>query len=100
MEKQIFKSFNVVEKESSKGNKFYMLSVTAQNDKTAEMFMSESQKELVDIVGLEGCSVDVVKRKSKAGSDYECICLHIGEDSFDFFPKDRAFIVLAKRLAK
>lgn len=100
MEKQIFKSFNVVEKESSKGNKFYMLSVTAQNDKTVEMFMTESQKELYDLAGASNCHVEIARRKSKAGADYECIALHIGEDVFDFFPRDRAFIALAKRLAK
>lgn len=98
-EKKIFKDFKVVEKESSKGNKYYVLEVTAQNGKTAEMFMSESQKELYDLEGAENCSVDIVQRKSKLGNDYKCIALTIGDIDFDFFPKDRAFIVLAEKLA-
>lgn len=100
MEKKIFKSFEIIEKESSKsGNKYYLLSVTAQNGKSAEMFMSESQKDLYDLTPAENRSVEIAQRKSKAGNDYECICLKLGEDSFDFFPKDRAFLSLAKRLA-
>ena len=98
-EKKIFKDFAVVEKESSKGNKYYILQVTAQNGKTAEMFMSESQKDLYDLEGAENCSVDIAQRKSKLGNEYKCIVFTIGDLAFDFFPKDRAFIVLAEKLA-
>lgn len=98
--KSIFKSFEVIEKESSKGNKYYILRVIAQNDKSAEMFMTESQKDLYEIFGAENCSVDIAIRKSKLGNEYKCVAFKIGDDVFDFFPKDRAFLVLAERVAK
>jgi hypothetical protein len=99
MEK-IFKSFKIEQKEGTKGL-YYKLSVENLKGITTEMFMSESQKQLVELIGKENCSVGISTRTSKDNKmTYKVITLMAGEDSFDFFPKDRGFIPLSIALAK
>lgn len=90
------KGFAILEKEGSKGP-YYNLEVETYGAKKALMFLTETQKEMVDIVGQANCYVDIETRKSKDNRLYDVIALHIGdEDIQDFFPKDRAFLPLAK----
>lgn len=101
-EKKILKGFEIIEGESQRtGRTFYKLAVKTQKDKVAEMFLSETQKEVVDLVGEANCWVDVETRTSAQNKGYNVIALHVGdEEVFDFFVKDRAFITLAKLHAK
>ena len=90
------KGFEVVEKEGQKGV-YYQLEVETYGGKKVAMYLSETQKELIDIIGKKDCYVDIETRKSKENRTYEVIALHIGEEDVqDFFPKDRAFLSLAK----
>lgn len=98
MEK-VFKEFKIVEKEGIKG-KYYMIAVENFLGKVAEMFLTECQKELIDIEGIENCSVSVVERKSKENKPYKAIALFVGGEVFDFFPRDRAFITLSEVIAR
>ena len=100
-EKKILKGFEIVEAESRTGNVFYKLVVKTQKDKECALFLSENQKEVIDLVGVENCWVDVETRKSSENKIYNVIALHVAdEETFDFFVKDRAFITLAKLHAK
>ena len=100
-EKRILKGFEIVEAESRTGNVFYKLVVKTQKDKDCALFLSENQKEVIDLVGVENCWVDIETRKSSENKIYNVIALHIAdEEVFDFFVKDRAFITLAKLHAK
>lgn len=96
-EKRILKGFEIVEAESRTGNVFYKLVVKTQKDKDCALFLSENQKEVIDLVGVENCWVDIETRKSSENKIYNVIALHVGDvEVFDFFVKDRAFITLAK----
>lgn len=96
-EKRFLKGFEIVEAESRTGNVFYKLVVKTQKDKECALFLSESQKEVIDLVGEANCWVDVETRKSAENKVYNVIALHISDvEVFDFFVKDRAFITLAK----
>lgn len=98
MEK-VFKSFKIEQKEGLKGV-YYKLSVENLKGITTEMFMTESQKQLIELIGKENCSVGIATRISKDNkTTYKVITLTAGEDSFDFFPKDRGFIPLSLALA-
>lgn len=100
-EKRILKGFEIVEAESRTGNVFYKLVVKTQKDKECALFLSENQKEVIDLVGEANCWVDVEQRKSAENKTYNVIALHVAdEEVFDFFVKDRAFITLAKLHAK
>ena len=100
-EKRILKGFEIVEAESRTGNVFYKLVVKTQKDKECSLFLSENQKEVIDLVGVENCWVDIETRKSSENKIYNVIALHVAdEEVFDFFVKDRAFITLAKLHAK
>lgn len=100
-EKKILKGFEIVEAESRTGNVFYKLVVKTQKDKDCALFLSENQKEVIDLVGVENCWVDIETRKSSENKIYNVIALHVAdEEVFDFFVKDRAFITLAKLHAK
>ena len=100
-EKRILKGFEIVEAESRTGNVFYKLVVKTQKDKDCALFLSENQKEVIDLVGVENCWVDIETRKSSENKIYNVIALHVAdEEVFDFFVKDRAFITLAKLHAK
>lgn len=100
-EKRILKGFEIVEAESRTGNVFYKLVVKTQKDKECALFLSENQKEVIDLVGVENCWVDIETRKSSENKIYNVIALHVAdEEVFDFFVKDRAFITLAKLHAK
>lgn len=100
-EKRILKGFEIVEAESRTGNVFYKLVVKTQKDKECALFLSENQKEVVDLFGEANCWVDVEQRKSAENKTYNVIALHVAdEEVFDFFVKDRAFITLAKLHAK
>lgn len=99
--KRILKGFEIVEAESRTGNVFYKLVVKTQKDKDCALFLSENQKEVIDLVGVENCWVDIETRKSSENKIYNVIALHVAdEEVFDFFVKDRAFITLAKLHAK
>ncbi len=103
MENSKLKSFEIVEKEKQNGTGvYYQLNVKTLKDKEAFMFLSESQKAVIDEVGIEKCRVDIEERKSgKTGNSYKVIALHIADiETFDFFPKDRAFITLAELHAR
>ena len=100
-ENKILKGFEIVEAESRTGNVFYKLVVKTQKDKECALFLSENQKEVIDLVGVENCWVDIETRKSSENKIYNVIALHVAdEEVFDFFVKDRAFITLAKLHAK
>jgi hypothetical protein len=100
-EKRILKGFEIVEAESRTGNVFYKLVVKTQKDKDCALFLSENQKEVIYLVGVENCWVDIETRKSSENKIYNVIALHVAdEEVFDFFVKDRAFITLAKLHAK
>lgn len=99
-EKRLLKKFEIVEKESEKGTKYYKLVVTSHGDTTCEMFLTESQVAVVNIIGKNNCFVDIQSRKSKENKPYNVVALVCGEDVFDFFPKDRAFITLARLQAQ
>lgn len=100
-EKRILKGFEIVEAESRTGNVFYKLVVKTQKDKDCALFLSENQNEVIDLVGVENCWVDIETRKSSENKIYNVIALHVAdEEVFDFFVKDRAFITLAKLHAK
>lgn len=101
--KSIIDHFEIVTRKSTKtGNDYFVLVVYTCKGKSADLFLSESQKALVDEVGLANVNVDVEARHSDAKKkDYDVIALHVGdEETFDFFPSDRAFISLAKLQAK
>lgn len=101
MEKErVLKGFDILTKEGRTGNNYYQLEVVTQKDKKATMFMTESQKEYIDEIGRENCYVDIENRESKEKKTYSVVALHAGEEVFDFFVKDRAFISLAKLHAK
>lgn len=97
-EKRVLKSFEVIEKESSIGSVYYALSVKTFMGKEAVLFLSESQKELIDLVGIDNCFVDIETRVSKDNKKpYQVVALHISdEEIYDFFPRDRAFCKLAE----
>lgn len=100
-EERILKGFEIVEAESRTGNVFYKLVVKTRKDKECALFLSENQKEVIDLVGVENCWVDIETRKSSENKIYNVIALHVAdEEVFDFFVKDRAFITLAKLHAK
>ena len=91
------KKFEVIRKVSPKTKKeYYVLSVTNIADKTVELFLSESQFEMMKLVGIENCKVNIEPRVSKDNKNYDVIALRIEDDVFDFFPRDKAFISLAK----
>ena len=101
MEKsKILKGFNILEKDGRTGNVYYQLEVETMKGKKATMFMTECQKDLVDEVGKEKCYVDIEARTSKDNKQYSVVALHVGEETFDFFVKDRAFVSLARAHAK
>lgn len=100
---RVISSFQIITKTSEKsGNDYYILEVETFKQKKAQVFLTESQKALIDEIGITNCSVDVETRHSEEKKkDYDVIALRIGEEGvFDFFPKDRAFISLAKLQAK
>ena len=99
---KILKGFEIVEAESRTGNVFYKLVVKTQKDKECALFLSENQKEVIDLVGEANCWVDVETRvAAETKKVYNVIALHVAdEEVFDFFVKDRAFITLAKLHAK
>lgn len=99
-EKRLLKKFEIVEKESSNGNRYKKLIVHSMGDSTCELFLTDSQVGVVEIIGKENCYVDIQTRMSKENKPYNVISLVCGEDVFDFFPKDRAFITLAKLQAQ
>ena len=101
--KKVIKSFEVITKKSEKtGNEYYLLEVTTHKGNKSQIFLSESQKAIIDEVGITNCSVNIETRHSDAKKkDYDVIAFHVADELvFDFFPKDRAFIVLAKLQAK
>lgn len=96
-------SFEVITRKSGKsGNDYYILQVKTVKGKLADLFLTESQKGLIEEVGVNNCQVDIETRHSnKKNKDYDVIALHIGEElTCDFFPRDRSFIALAKLQAK
>lgn len=93
----LIKKFEVIRKVSPKTkNEYYVLAATSVANKTAEVFLSESMFDMMNLVGIENCKVDIEPRVSKEGKEYDVIALRIDEDVFDFFPRDKAFIKLAK----
>ena len=96
-EMTLIKKFEIIRKVSKTTKKeYFVLSVTSIADKTAELFLSESQFEMMKLVGAENCKVNIEPRVSKDGKNYDVIALRIEDDVFDFFPRDKAFISLAK----
>ncbi len=95
-ENRILKGFSIVEKEGRMGNIYYQLQVETQKGKKTEIFMTESQKEYVDEIGKDNCYVDIENRESKEKKIYQVVALHAGDEIFDFFVKDKAFVSLAK----
>ena len=96
-EKNYIKKFEIIKKISKTTKReYYVLSVTSVADKSVELFLSESQFEMMKIVGAENCKVNIEPRVTKEGKNYDVIALRIEEDVFDFFPRDKAFISLAK----
>lgn len=96
-EMNYIKKFEVIKKVSTKTKKeYYVLSVTSIADKTIELFLSDSEFEMMKLVGIENCKVNIEPRVSKEGVNYDVIALRVEEDVFDFFPRDKAFIKLAK----
>ena len=92
-EMTLIKKFEIIRKVSKTTKKeYFVLSVTSIADKTAELFLSESQFEMMKLVGAENCKVNIEPRVSKDGKNYDVIALRIE----DFFPRDKAFISLAK----
>ena len=98
--KLLLKSFTILEKEGRTNNIYYQLEVETAGGKKAAMFMTENQKEYVEEIGKENCYVDIETRTSKENKEYPVVALHAGDEVFDFFVKDRAFISLAKLHAK
>lgn len=101
-EKRILKGFKIEEGVSQRtGRPLYKFIVKTQKDKECMLFLSDNQKEVIDLVGVENCWVDIETRKSSENKIYNVIALHVAdEEVFDFFVKDRAFITLAKLHAK
>lgn len=99
MEK-VFKGFKILEKEKKDGGKWYQLSIENLNGKTAEVYLTDNQKDLIDLIGFDNCFLFISERKSKDNRPYKTITLKVGEDEFDFFPRDRAFISLSLAIAK
>ena len=96
-EKNYIKKFEIIKKISKTTKReYYVLSVTSVADKSVELFFSESQFEMMKIVGAENCKVNIEPRVTKEGKNYDVIALRIEDDVFDFFPRDKAFISLAK----
>lgn len=97
-EKRILKGFKIEEGVSQRtGRPLNKLIVNTQKDKECILFLSDNQKEVIDLVGEANCWVDVEQRKSAENKTYNVIALHVGDvEVFDFFVKDRAFITLAK----
>lgn len=91
----VIKGFQIIEKNGQRGV-YYQLEVETYLGRKVTMFLSETQKEVIDIVGLDNCHCDIALRTSKENRKYGVIALAVGDDTFDFFPKDRAFITLAK----
>lgn len=99
--KKILKGFEIVEDYSERtGRPLNKLVVKTQKDKECVLFLSDDQKEVVDTVGLDNCSVEIEQRRSKDNRVYDVIAFHVGEFVFDFFTRNKAFIPLAKLHAK
>lgn len=89
------KMFEIYAKTSaSSGKQYYMLTVHTYGDSTADLFLSATQIEVIKLTGIKECYVDIETRTSDKGK-YNVIAFHVGEFTFDFFPKDRGFIPLA-----
>lgn len=102
-EKRILKGFKIEEGVSQKtGRPLNKLIVKTQKDKECILFLSDNQKDVIDLVGEANCWVDVETRvAAETKKVYNVIALHVAdEEVFDFFVKDRAFITLAKLHAK
>ena len=98
---RLLKSFKIEVAQTEAGKKLIKLFVTSLLDKEASMYLSETQLEVVNLAGLDNCYVDIEKRYSqKAKKSYYVIALHCGDEVFDLFVKDRAFVTLAKLHAK
>lgn len=101
-EKRILKGFKIEEGVSQKtGRPLNKLIVKTQKDKECILFLSDNQKDVIDLVGEANCWVDVEQRMSAENKPYNVIALHVADvEVFDLFVRDRAFITLAKLHAK
>ena len=80
-EKNYIKKFEIIKKISKTTKReYYVLSVTSVADKSVELFLSESQFEMMKIVGAENCKVNIEPRVTKEGKNYDVIALRIEDD--------------------
>lgn len=95
------KSFEIKAVQGSKGV-YHKLVVKTFADKECQFYLAEDVNELVGVVGIENCFVDIATRKSKDDKNYKVIALNVGEYHYDFFPdkRNQAFIALAEISAK
>ena len=93
----IFKSFDVQPKTTNYGTS-YVLKLKTHGDYEFEIRLAETQKLMIDEVGIENCSVAVESRYSQEKRKaYSVVALHVGEiDVFDLFPRDRTTLSLAR----
>lgn len=98
---RLLKGFRVEETTTQAGKKYSKLFITTLQDKETSLFLSDSQIEIINLVGQDNCFVDIEKRYSdKVKKSYYVVALHCDDVVLEFFVKDRAFVTLALLQAK
>lgn len=98
---KLLKGFKIEQSTTQAGKQLIKLFVSSLQDKEASLFLSETQLEIINMVGIDACYVDIEKRySSEKKKSYYVIALHCEDVILDFFVKDRAFVTLALLQAK
>ena len=98
---RLLKGFRLERNVTAAGKEYTKLIVETLLDKETSVFLSESHTDIIELVGLDNCYVDIEQRYStEKRKNYDVIALHCGDIVLDFFSKDRAFLTLAILQAK
>lgn len=95
------KKISVVNKTSSKGKEYSVIEVVMSNDKSFDIFLDSTTKDLIEFVGAENVFLNYVERVSKEDKIYNAIELTLkGEDYTKLFFIDKAYELIIKKLSE
>ena len=93
------KKISVVNKTSAKGTNYSVIEVVLSNDKSFNLFLDSTTKDLIEFVGTENVILNYVERVSKEDKVYNAIELTLkGEDYSKLFFIDKAYELIIKKL--
>ena len=98
---RLLAGFKIESTVTQTGKTFSKLIITTLMGKETSIFLSDTQLDIINLVGQDNCYVDIESRySSEKRKNYNVIVLHCADEILEFFVKDRAFITLALLHAK